>query len=277
VRSIAIKMDRNQFTLNPTNCERKAITGAATSILGQIAPLSNPFQVGGCGALGFKPKLALSLKGATKRAGNPALSATLTFPTLCSLGRHSDVLRPCPPSANIAKAAVTLPHSEFLDNAHIKTICTRVAFAEGAVPGERCPAASIYGFARATTPLLDNPVQGPVYLRASSNKLPDLVAALNGQIDVALDGRIDTGKSGGIRNTFEVVPDAPVTKFTLEMKGGSKGLLVNSEDICAKPQHAVAKFTAQNGKVDDFNPLIANSCGGKKHKGSHKHHHRGRR
>jgi hypothetical protein len=266
VRSIAIKMDRNQFTLNPTNCERKAITGAAISILGQSAALSNPFQVGGCQALGFKPKLAISLKGPTKRAGNPALKAVLTYPTK---GAY----------ANIAKAAVTLPHSEFLDNAHIGTVCTRVQFAEGNASGEKCPAASIYGFARAETPLLEKPVEGPVYLRSPlpGHKLPDLVAALNGQIDVALVGKIDTGKGGGIRNTFEVVPDAPVTKFTLEMKGGSKGLLVNSEDICAKPQRAVAHFTAQNGKVDDFNPLIANSCKAKKHKGSHKRHHRGKR
>ena len=70
-----------------------------------------------------------------------------------------------------------------------------------------------------------------------------------------------------------MVPDAPVTKFTLAMQGGNKGLLVNSENLCG-PQaktHAVAKFTAQNGKVDDFNPAIANSC---KHKAKlDKHHH----
>jgi hypothetical protein len=156
-----------------------------------------------------------------------------------------------------------------LEQSHIGTVCTRVQFAANA-----CPKASIYGKAKAITPLLDKPLEGPVYLRSSSHELPDLVAALNGQIDVVLAGRVDTGKGGGIRNTFEAVPDAPVSKFVLEMKGGSKGLLVNSENICRKPQRASVSFTAQNGKVSDTTPLIKNSCKGKakkKHakKGSH--------
>jgi hypothetical protein len=80
--------------------------------------------------------------------------------------------------ANIAAAQVTLPHSEFLDQSHIKTVCRRVQYAAGA-----CPAASIYGHAKAITPLLDAPLTGPVYLRSSDHKLPDLVADLDGQIE----------------------------------------------------------------------------------------------
>lgn len=257
LRSIAVNISRSQFTLNPTSCEKMAVTGLATSIFGQGASLTNPFQVGDCAKLGFKPKLAISLKGATKRNKNPALRAVLTYPK----GAY----------ANIAKAQVTLPHSEFLDQSHIGTVCTRVQFAEGSGNGEKCPAASIYGHARAITPLLDQPVEGPVYLRSSSHNLPDLVAALGGQINIDLVGRIDTGKGGGIRNTFEMVPDAPVSKFVLEMQGGKKGLLVNSENICNNPQHATANFTGQNGKVSDTTPLIANSCGGKGKKKSKGH------
>ena len=246
IRSIALKLNRPDFTLNPTNCDPLAITGTDLTVLGQSAPLNQRFQVGGCGALKFAPKLELSLKGGTKRNKNPALKAVLTYPQ----GNY----------ANIASAQVTLPHSEFLDQAHIQTVCTRVQFAAKA-----CPAASIYGHATAITPLLDQPLSGPVYLRSSNNPLPDLVADLNGQIEVTLDGKVDTGKGGGIRNTFQMVPDAPVSKFVLEMQGGKKGLLVNSENICRKPQRAIADFTGQNGKVADFKPLIANSC---KKKGS---------
>jgi hypothetical protein len=243
LRSIDLAVDRQQFTLNPTNCERSAITGSEISALGNVAALSNPFQVGGCGGLGFKPKLALSLKGDTKRTGHPALRATVTYPK----GSY----------ANIAKAQVTLPHAEFLDNAHIKTVCTRVQFA-----AHQCPAASVYGHATAKTPLLDQPLSGPVYLRSSAHKLPDLVADLNGQIEVDLAGRIDTGKGGGLRSSFALVPDAPVSKFTLRMQGGKKGLLINSENLCSpKAQStASASFTGQNGKVFDATPVIANSC-----------------
>ncbi len=253
VRSIAVNVSRNRFTLNPTNCSPASV--AATVIAASSeANLSSPFQVGGCRALGFKPKLALSLKGKTKRTGHPALRAQLTYPK----GSY----------ANIASAQVTLPHSEFLDQAHIGTVCTRVQFNAGAGNGSQCPAASIYGHARAITPLLDQSLEGPVFLRSSNHKLPDLVAALGGQISVDLAAKVDTGKGGGIRNTFEVVPDAPVSKFVLSLKGGSKGLLVNSENICKKPQRALAHFVAQNGKVDNFSPVIANDC----KKKSHKHH-----
>jgi hypothetical protein len=242
LRSVAVVLSRPNFSLNPTSCNRSAITGSAITAAGQSAAISSPFQVGACGALGFKPKFAPSLKGATKRTGHPAFRAVLTYP---KGGGY----------ANIAKAQVTLPHSEFLDTTHIGTVCTRVQFA-----ANTCPKASIYGKARAFTPLLDKPVEGPVYLRSSNHKLPDLVVALRGQVDIVLAGRVSTGPGNGIRTTFDAAPDAPVSKFVLEMKGGKKGLLINSENICSKPQRATVHLTAHNGKVSDSTPLIANNC-----------------
>jgi hypothetical protein len=244
VRSIAVKVDRPDFTLNPTSCEAKALTAEAISVSGQVANLNNRFQVGGCSNLGFKPKLALNLKGGTKRGDHPALTATLTYP---SKGAYS----------NIAKAQVALPHSEFLDTTHIKTICTRVQFA-----ASQCPKGAIYGFAKAITPLLDKPLEGPVYLRSSSNPLPDLVADLSGQIHVVLAGRVDS-IHGGTRNTFEAVPDAPVTKFTLSLPAGKKGLLQNSTDICKGTHQATADFTAHNGKTLRLKPELEAKCGAK--------------
>jgi len=247
IRSVEVRMDRDRFTLNPTSCDPMSVGGSATSLQGATASLSDRFQVGACAALGFKPKLGFKLSGATKRGKHPALRATLRMPR---------------GNANIARASVALPHSEFLDQAHIKTICTRVQFAANA-----CPAASVYGHAAATTPLLDQPLSGPVYLRSSSHNLPDLVADLGGQIHVVLAGRIDTFHKG-IRTTFEAVPDAPVTKFVLTMQGGRKGLLQNSTDICAKPNRATVKLDAQSGKVGDSRPVLRADCGkqGSRHK-----------
>jgi hypothetical protein len=257
IRSIALKVDRPSFTLNPTSCDPLAVSGSSVSTLGQAAALSDRFQVAECGRLGFEPKLSLQLKGKTNRTAHPALRAVLTMP---SSGQ-----------ANIASAAVTLPHSEFLDQAHIGTICTRVQFAEGSVPGEKCPAGSIYGHAVAFSPLLEAPLEGPVYLRSSSHKLPDLVAALNGQIDVVLDGKVDS-VHGGLRSTFEMVPDAPVSKFVLEMQGGKRGLIVNSEDLCLPKtkRKASADFVAHNGMVADLKPTLrASGCGKAGKRGKH--------
>jgi hypothetical protein len=271
LRDIRVYVDRPKFVLNPTNCKA---TSTASTVLGSGLDFTSeaddrpftatsPFQAADCASLGFEPKLALSLKGGTKRGENPAFKA---------------VLKARPGDANIGASQVTLPHSEFLDQSHIKTVCTRVQFNSGQGNGANCPAGSVYGHAEAITPLLDEPLSGPVFLRSSSHNLPDLVAALHsGRIDVDLVGRIDSvGKEGRIRNSFEEVPDAPVTKFTLTMQGGAKGLLVNSTNLCARPNRALSHFTGQNGKVYDTKPVLKPKCGkhAKKHRA--KKHKRGK-
>jgi hypothetical protein len=243
VKSIAVKLDKSKFTLNPTSCEPMQITGSATSAFGQLAGLANPFQVGGCKGLDFEPKLTLRLKGGTKRAAHPKLIATLT-------AKEGE--------ANIASAQVKLPPSAFLDQAHIRTVCTRVQFAADA-----CPSGSIYGTATASTPLLGEPLSGNVYLRSSSHKLPDLVVSLKGPaslpIEVELSGKTDSVK-GALRNTFEAIPDAPVSRFRLELFGGKRGLVVNSRDLCAHRYKAAVKLDGQNGKVFDSNPTVKSDC-----------------
>ncbi|HEX4304584.1 MAG TPA: hypothetical protein VHZ54_00970 [Solirubrobacterales bacterium] len=247
VRSVEVNVDRPGFILNPTNCTPMTATASIGSGDGARANSSNRFQVGGCENLKFAPKLQVKLKGGTRRNGNPALTAILTQ---------------APGQANISFASVALPHSEFLEQGHIRTVCTRVQFA-----AEQCPAAAIYGHAEAVTPLLDQPLTGPVYLRSSSHRLPDLVAALKGPpsqpIEVDLDGRIDSLK-GGIRTTFEAVPDAPVSKFVLRMQGGKKGLLVNSTNVCKGKHEATAKLTGQNGLQHNFLTPVKPQCGKKK-------------
>jgi uncharacterized repeat protein (TIGR01451 family) len=248
IRDVRVKVDRQRTTINPTNCTPMEVTSRVTGTGGDVnstaddtgANLSSRFQVADCASLPFKPQLRFRLKGGTNRGDYPAFTAILT-------GRPGD--------ANIARSAVTLPHSEFLAQEHIRTVCTRVQFAQNA-----CPAASIYGHASATSPLFDETLQGPVYLRSSSNPLPDLVARLDGEIDVELSGRIDTVNQG-IRNTFDVVPDAPVTKFTLSMQGGKKGLLVNSMNLCKATNRADVRMTGQNGKRFNSKPVVvAKGC-----------------
>jgi hypothetical protein len=268
VRSIDLKVDRPNFTLTGTSCDPSSVSGSLTSTLGQIAPLSSRFQLGECSGLAFKPKLAIRLFGSTKRGGHPALRGTVTMP---------------PGGANIAQASVALPHSEFLDQAHIGTVCTRVQFAAGDGNGSACPPGSIYGAATATSPLVDYALEGPAILRSSNNKLPDLVVALHGPSSqpIAVDavGRIDSIK-GGIRTTFEGVPDLPVSSFVLNMQGGAKGLLQNSTNICKDTNKATALFAAQNGKGVELRPELKNSkCAKakKKSKSAHKHNRHGAR
>jgi hypothetical protein len=257
VRSVFLNVNRDEFTLNGTNCRKGATSGDING--GGANPLdpgaysafkvSEEFQATGCKKLKFRPKLNIRLFGKTQRAKHPKLRAVLK-------ARGKD--------ANIRKASVALPHALFLDQASLAKVCTRVQFA-----AEECPKKSIYGKARAFTPLLGKPLEGPVYLRSSNNTLPDMVAHLEGQVDIDLVGRIDSFK-GGIRTTFGRVPDVPVTKFVLTLPGGKKGLLVNSRSLCAKPVKAIIKIKAQNGRKKNSKPKLRTPCKGKK-KQSKKH------
>jgi hypothetical protein len=247
IRSIVVNLNAKEFTLNGTNCNKNATTG---SVAGGGADPTNPaawskfavnvpFQGEGCDALDFKPQLKVRLSGQTRRAGHPKLQATLTT----TEGQ-----------ANLALASVALPHAIFLDQASLGTVCTRPQFAAG-----QCPAKSRYGYARASSPLVSKPLEGPVYLRSSNNTLPDMVADLKGQVDIVLDGKIDTFK-GGIRTTFANIPDLPVSKFELTVPGGKHGLLQASTNLCAKPVRGIIRLAGQNGKSLKRKPRIQTAC-----------------
>jgi hypothetical protein len=259
LRDIRAYVDKPDFTLNPTSCEP---TSTASTVLGagldfvseaDDNPLvvSRPFQAADCAALPFRPKLSFRLIGGHRRGQNPSLHAHLA---MNGIGE-----------AAIRFAQVALPRSEFLDNVHIGTVCTRVQFREGTVPGEKCPAASIYGHVSARTPILDGPLTGPIYLRSSEHELPDLVAALHHQeINIALVGRVDSVKGGGIRNTFEFVPDAPVTSADFTFFGREKGLLQNSTDLCKGRHLVTVKLKAHSGRESNYRTPLRAQCTKKK-------------
>jgi hypothetical protein len=240
LRSILAKLDRPNFALNPTNCDPFEIKAEIFGSEGARASRSVPFQVANCATLDFDPKLELKLSGGMKRTGHPALRGTLTAQ---------------PGEANIARAVVTTPHSLFLDNAHINAPCTRTQYAS-----DSCPASSVLGAARADSPLLDKPLEGPVYLRTSSHKLPDLVVDLRGQFEVELIGSVDSINEK-LRVTFEDPPDVPIRTFSLSLLGGRKGLLVNSEDLCDAPQKSSVKMVGQNGTLAAAQVTIQTPCG----------------
>jgi hypothetical protein len=246
LRDIRVYLDRPGLTLNPTRCDGSAAISSlngsgpsfATPADDITASVRSHFQVFNCSALLFRPRMSFKLEGGTERGDYPALRA---------------IVRPRPGDANIGSARVTLPPSLFLAQEHIGTICTRAQFA-----AKRCPAESRYGYAKAVTPLLGQPLEGPVYLRASDSLLPDLVADISGAgVRIEVGGKIDAA-GGGMRATYDILPDAPVTKFTMRLQGGKRGLLVNSDDICTVEPVARARMVGQNNTGVILRPQLAN-------------------
>jgi hypothetical protein len=259
IRSIDVSINRKEFTLNPTTC-RSAFPVASSIFGGGANPASaaswfeskqsTSFQGTECGKLQFKPKFfarILGGKGQTQRADNPKFRAIVE-------GRNGD--------ANIRRTAFILPRATILDQGHIKTICTRVQLA-----ANECPKNSIYGHAKAKSPLLAERLEGPVYLTSSNHELPDLLVNLHGQVPIRLRGVISSAH-GRLKTVFNETPDVAVSKFEMTMKGGSKGLLINSRNLCSRPTNGFLNIAAQNSRRLKRNNLRLNipACGkGNKH------------
>jgi hypothetical protein len=241
LRSLELDFDRTGFIRNPTSCEPMAITGTATTSLGQTAPLSDRFQVGDCAALAFKPKLSLSLAGALGRNGHPGVRA---------------VLRVDPGGAALASAAFTLSAGELLDLQHVRGLCPRDTSVS------RCPRDSGLGKLRLESPFLESAVEGPVYLREPGRGLPGLIAELrSGALRFVLHGR--TGSSHGrLTVRFGSLPDLPLSKAVLSLAGGRHGIVVNSHSLCSRTGTATATATAHNGMRRSLSvrPHLEGSC-----------------
>jgi hypothetical protein len=246
IRSIDVSISRQNFTLNPTTCRTAFKVGS--SIFGGGSNPANPaawfavhpsneFRATECKALKYKPSFEARIlggKGHMQRGDNPKFRAVLD-------ARKGD--------ANTQRAAFILPNATILDQAHIKTVCTRVQLAASS-----CPKNSIYGNAQATSPLLDGKLKGPVYLTSSDNPLPDLLVDLKGQVNVRLRGVISS-EHGRLKTVFNKTPDVAVDKFTMTMKGGNKGLLVNTRNLCSRQTTGFLNLRAQNSRKETRNNL----------------------
>jgi hypothetical protein len=239
IRSLALRLDRPGFTLNPTSCSPTSVAAVVAAPGGRRAALSDRFQLGDCAGLDFRPKVSMRLLGPTRRGAHPRLRTVLT-------PRSGD--------ANIGRAAITLPGTELLDSRHIGAVCSRPQFA-----AKTCPEGSVYGYARAWTPLLERPLEGPVYLRESKARLPALAVALSGEVELRLVGRIDA-IDGHLRNTFAALPDMPLRRLALTMKGGPNGLIVNAGGVCARRHRAAVAFRAHNGEEHAVDPVVRQDC-----------------
>lgn len=227
LRDLRLYFDRDRFIVNPSSCEPAAIRGHAHALDGQAASLAERFQAADCAPLPFRPSLSLRLTGALGRNGHPGLRATIR-----SGGRE----------AHLAAVRFTLPPGQLLDFHHLRALCAR------ALPARRCPAGSRLGHAQLLSPLLDQPLRGPIYLRRPVRGLPDLVADLrSGGIRIVLEGHT-AAASGRLRISFPSLPDLPLSRGSIVLQGGRRGLLANSENLCRHPRRAEASLISHSGR-----------------------------
>jgi hypothetical protein len=231
MRSIQVNIDRDRFTINPTNCSNFRVDSEGIGDQGTSAAFSSPFHAVNCAALGFKPRMSIRLLGGkrhSKRSSNPSLRFDLRT-------RHGD--------ANLKSIAVTLPKAFAIDQSHLGNICSKAQLAS-----EKCAGRTPIGRVKTETPLLDKPLEGPAYAVSGFGKLPHVVFILAGQVTITPEAESSSVHGGHLRTVVPVIPDAPVGHFRLTVFGGKHGYIVNTRDLCIGKAVTNVAYVGQNGK-----------------------------
>jgi hypothetical protein len=255
MRSIQVNIDKPNFMINPTNCAPKTVDSQGIGDEGSVTDFSSYFQAVNCATLPFKPSMTMKQLGgrkATRRASNPGFRLDLRT-------RKGD--------ANVKSVSVTLSNAFEIDQRHLGNICSEKELAE-----KQCAGRTPIGKATTITPLLEQPLSGPVYAVSGSGGLPRLAFILNGQVDLVPRADTSTAKGGRLQTTAPLVPDAPIGHFKLIVFGGKKGYLVNTRSICRHTPTTEVNFVGQNGKKTSERLSMKTACGKKKKKKGHRHH-----
>ncbi len=249
-----MNVDRPGFTFNPTNCNPKTITGTIYSTEGASSPVSVPYQVTNCAILKFAPKFAVSTSGMTSRANGASLHVNLSYPNA-----------PQDTQANIARVKVELPKQLPSRLTTLQKACSSAQF-EANPAG--CPVASIVGHAKAITPLVPVPLEGPAYFVSHGGEaFPSLVLVLQGYgVTIDLVGTTFIDKAGITSSTFKTVPDAPVGSFELTLPQGQFSALAANGNLCKDKLSMPTEFVAQNGaEIHETTKIEVTGCGKAKH------------
>lgn len=252
------------FTFNPTNCGHQAITGTLNSIEGATQNLAVPFQVTNCAVLQFAPKFAVSTSAKTSKANGASLHVKLSYPKA-----------PFGSQANITKVKVDLPKQLPSRLTTLQKACTAAQFNANQAG---CPPASIVGHAKAVTPLIPVPLEGPAYFVSHGGEaFPSLIIVLQGYgVKLELVGTTFISKAGITSSTFKTVPDAPVGSFELTLPQGKFSALTANGNLCKSKLAMPTAFVAQNGAaIHQTTKIAVTGCPKKAKKAkkasSHKH------
>jgi hypothetical protein len=243
MRSIQVSIDKENFTINPTNCSPFSVDSRGIGDQGTVTDFSSYFHAVNCATLPFRPKFTVRQVGgrrSTNRSSNPALEFDL-------------VTRPG--EANIKSLSVTLPNAFEIDQRHLGRLCS-----EKELAATECAGRQQIGRASTTTPLLDQPLSGPVYAVSGSGGLPRLAFLLNGQVDLLPRAESRSVRGGRLQTTVPVVPDAPIGHFHLLVYGGKQGYLANTRSLCAQVPVVRVGFNGQNGKTRTAKVPVKTPC-----------------
>jgi hypothetical protein len=253
LRKVVVDVNRPGFIFNATNCVagklESTITGLEgfTGSHGSSVGVSSAYHPSGCAGLAFKPSFAVSTSGKTSKAGGASLAVKLTYPTGAGY-------------ANIKQVKVDLPKQLPSRLTTLQKACVAKVFE--ANPAS-CPHESLVGTAKATTPILPVPLEGPAYFVSHGGEaFPSLIVVLQGYgVTVDLVGTTFISHAGITSSTFQQVPDVPVSTFQLTLPEGPYSALAANGSLCAAKLAMPTAFVAQNGaEIHQSTPITVEGC-----------------
>jgi len=273
LRQVDAVVERPEFMINPTNCNRSSFSGTATGTPppgtggpGTTTAISSPFQVGSCRSLAFSPKFTAKTSGKTSKANGASLSATLTYPpTIPGQGQATS-------QANIHSVKVELPKQLPSRLTTLQKACTAAQFNTNPAG---CPPASIVGQAIVHTPVLPVPLVGPAYFVSHGGEaFPALVIVLQGYgITINIEAITFISKAGVTSLTFKTAPDAPFSSFTLTSPQGKNSALAANGNLCKSKLTMPTELIAQNGATQHQTTKITVTGCPKTKTNNHSHAH----
>lgn len=249
-QTIALSLDRGGLTHNPTSCGPHSIDAAIESQEGGTAALSSPYRVGGCGQLGFSPRLHAALLGQGRLHKHAAVGLRVS----ARFRRGDTAMR---------SLTLSLPPALKLNVGGLDEICSRPDARRGL-----CPPGSKVGTSRARTPLLGRPLIGSVYVvQPRDDGEPDLWVLLSGGgVRLSIRGT-SVNQHGHFGTRLAGLPDMPMSSFSLRLGAAGDGLLSLQAKPCtgdrARRLDASVLVSGQNGARRNSKVAIATGarCG----------------
>jgi len=288
LRRVDLTLDRPQFMFNPTSCAKLSFTGvllgsplgAPTTLSNTIgyatqpgasSPFTTPFQITNCATLRFTPIIKVTTKAQASKANGASLHFKISYPA-GAMGTQTW----------FQEAKFTLPKQLPARLETLQRACLSSVFETSRTA---CPPASRIGTATVHTPVLPEPLTGPVYFVSyGGQKFPEAVITLKGDnVNFELHGETFISKQGITSATFHNTPDVPFENIEVDIPTGrysefGANLPPKAHyDFCHQTLTMPTLFKAQNGAETHQNtPITTTGCPKKHHKHTKhttKHHH----
>ena len=259
LRSVEVDIDRPGFVLDPTDCDAQKLAGELAATNGQTALVSSRFQVGGCGERPFKPHVSASTAGRTSKADGASLTVKLSFPVAAAGTDEASA------DEDLAAVKIDLPRQLPARLRTLQQACVAAVFETNPA---RCPAHSIVGRARVTTPLLAQPLEGPAYFVShGGEQFPSLTLLLRGDgVTIELVGATLI-RDGVTSATFRALPDVPLRTFELTLPQGRFAALAAelpanaNGSLCGQRLVMPTALVAQSGaEIHEQTPIAVTGC-----------------